>query len=263
MRRKQMSRALISFVVFLMIGSAGSILAYGQPPIDTPPGIPDADADQNAAMFEDIATRDPSEFNIVYFVSPDSLSDDKHPLGPAALDVLDATIAYEWETFAQSDAPASVQIAIVDSSALGLVDVEWVHDAYTSGVIVVGFDMTYDEMVQLTGDQCSGSRSDTADFGHHYWIFHFTYDVSLGDVPQDAIASDLREAIHETALKTCTNTSSKPDMLSTFRESVAITQGFYLVPVEDDAWLNNFTSLLMFLTYQYGMVNPAIETVGN
>ena len=96
MRRKQMSRALISFVVFLMIGSAGSILAYGQPPIDTPPGIPDADADQNAAMFEDIATRDPSEFNIVYFVSPDSLSDDKHPLGPAALDVLDATIAVSY-----------------------------------------------------------------------------------------------------------------------------------------------------------------------
>lgn len=241
-------------------------ISNAQEPLAPPPDVPlgSTEEEMRAAeqMAADIASRRPSDFQIEFFIAPDALATADYLSMGDVFRELDVTPTTDWETFSLKEGREDTQIVIVDQSALGFVDREWLREAYRSRVIVVGMDLTYEEMVELTGDQCSGVDNE-AEFKHHLWIFKYIYTVELDGKMLSAIDDELEQLIHESATETCISKSSKDDRLVKRPESVFIGQGFTFGPIINETWVENLANQLMFLSYEYGMPNLQLEITGD
>lgn len=243
-------------LLIVPISSAQEPLA---PHPDVPLGPTEEEMRAAEQMAADIASREPSDFQIEFFITPDALATADYLSMGDLLTELDVTPTTDWEAFSLKEGHEDTQIVIIDQSALGFVDREWLREAYRSRVIIVGMDLTYDEMVELTGDQCSGIANGV-EFKHHFWIFEYKYTVELDGKAVSEIDDELEQLIHESATETCIYKSSKDDRLVKRPESVFIGQGFYFEPITDDTWVDNLSSLLMHISYQYDMPNPKLQS---
>lgn len=236
-------------------------VSNAQEPIAPAPDVPLGPTEEVRAaeqMAVDVASRKPSDFRIEFFIAPDALASADYLSMGDLLTELDVTPTTDWESFSLKEGYEGTQIVIVDQSALDFVDREWMREAYRSRVIIVGMDLSYEEMVELTGEHCSGVDN-RVEFKHHFWIFEYTYSVELGGEMLAEIDDDLEQIIYESATETCIYKSSKDERLVKRPESVFIGQGFYFQPITDETWVNTLLSLLMHISYQYDMPNPQLE----
>lgn len=257
-------RKLVHFICLAIVLLTVPI-SNAQEPLVPPPDVPlgPTEEEMRAAeqMAADIASREPSDFQIEFFIAPDALATTDYLSMGDLLTELDVTPTTDWESFSLKEGHEDTQIVIVDQSALGFVDLEWLREAYRSRVIIVGMDLTYEEMVDLTGDRCSGVDNG-AEFKHHLWIFNYMYTVELDGKELPEIDDELEQLIHESATESCIAKRNEDVRLVQRPESVSIVQGFSFRPIVDGSWVEELSRQLMFLSYEYGMPNLQLEVAG-
>ncbi|MBK9124215.1 MAG: hypothetical protein IPM16_14010 [Chloroflexi bacterium] len=213
----------------------------------------------------EIASRSPLDYDIVLLADPSSIADrpDYASLEPVWRD-MGARQYSSWEAFAYTLSEDVPDIIVVDQSVLESVDLTWTNATYREGIIYIGIDLGFDDMVTLTGDLCVDdiNRGIERRFPHNVWIFFYSYSVPSADgksaVPRSA---ELRDSVDPLATETCgLSDNSTP----TFSESITLYQGFSFEPIYDGSdWLVRFTSKLMEVTYEYGMAPDQTKQRGN
>lgn len=239
-----------------LLSLLGGMAAFAQEPI-FPAAPPPMSAEEQALEAQqheerrlDIESRQPSDFRIAYLAAP----------GSSFEAVISSTFAVTpittWEEFLslQEAEEGESQIVLLDKSALDFVDVAWTREAYRSRIILVGIDFTYDEMVEITGDQCVNRTNRNIVFEHQFWIFEYSYTVEMNGEPQLQVDDSLKQLLDESVLELCTRDTD--ERISERPESIFILQGFSFRPILDESWVETLVALLMNYTYDYGIPHP-------
>lgn len=247
-------RKLVHFICLAIVLLIVPV-SNAQEPLAPPPNVPleRTEEEMRAAeqMAADIASRKPSDFQIEFFIAPDALATTDYLSMGDLLTELDVTPTTDWESFSLKEGHEDTQIVIVDQSALDFVYREWLREAYRSRVIIVGMDLTYEEMAELTGDHCNDNVNRDVKFDHQYWIFYYTYSIDSQSGQEIKANDDLSALIDEATLEGCISGNTSAERLLEYPESVTTDHGFYFSPIIGASWIKSFNPLLMFLTYSY------------
>lgn len=191
-----LKRSLIltgTLLLAALVIASGFMIPYStinaqEPVPTTEPGVvldaphdPVAQATSEALEQQDIEERNRInifDFQIAYLIAEDVVTDDSL-VSPATFEqVFGAQSFHSWASFVEQDAVQPFQIIMIHDSLYAEVDTIWTQTAYRNRIILVGISMSYDHLVEITGDRCQNSKfieSYLSRFENKWLYFNYIY----------------------------------------------------------------------------------------
>jgi hypothetical protein len=142
-------------------------------------------------------SRSIQNYRIAYLIDTAAVPSDSFVSADTITTLTGAVVLSSWEAFLEANNEQTFEIVLVHSSLYDRVDVEWTREAYRNKIILVGFNLTYQQLSELTGDRCTRNPFKRTPTSADTFLY-FTYSLELED-------ERYRESIHQAVLETCTN----------------------------------------------------------
>ena len=167
-----MKQFLVTIVLLALLASSMFAVIAQDDPIPLPTavggegndgqirGTPDPDDPRVQSMLDfrsELATRTLADYRVVYVTDEAAIGSNPY-LTPEALAESQIHFATNWDDVLALNDEAAIQGLIIHQSALDFVDYEWVQQAYRDAVPVVGVNLFFPEMSELTGDLCQKAK---------------------------------------------------------------------------------------------------------
>jgi hypothetical protein len=223
MQHKKYIIMLIAMLSLLAIFTTSMTFVFSQAPgenlptVIAPTEIPataTALAELALTQTADIKSRDWSDFRVAYFVDT-SVELDEIVSAETIQQLTGAVVIDSAEAFAEANAEAPFQIVLIHGSMKAKVDREWAKQTYReASTIFIAFDLRFNDLAEIVGDQCERTKNDLLDYVPHAWS---TLGFKIYGVPKSQ-----HEQVYRSALENCDNTKtgyySKWEGMSILRE---------------------------------------------
>lgn len=239
-------------IVLLVVISLIAIPAIAQdsgenPPVPVYPEIPNPP--QTEAEFEAwssarleakrayLTSLSITDLHVVSLVSGEAASFPERLSPNLLVESLGAIVATSWADVQKVSQERQIDVLIVYGEAAKLTDLEWMQDAYRSGTIIVGVNVPFETLVELTGDQCLKEPNPgyEAYFPNRYLYFTFSVRSDLDSV---------KDAVTSSELEACESAKNLPGRID-------IYHGTVYRPITTDDWREILISDLLSDYAQY------------
>lgn len=227
---------LLLLIVFFTAMTAFTAAAQTS---DTPIVVPVPADSADALFFEArdaekgayFASLDILNLNVVYFTVPNEDIILGVPAARSLNSALGAVVADSWQAVLDAVAESPIHVLIVHESAYDNVDLDWTRSAYRSEVLIVGLDMSFEQIQEMTGDWCEKDPNPgLADLLPHRYTY-LTLGVRLD-------RSDLRDSAISELVDNCRDGADLPGRVDIHRGTV---DGFPTTEI----WVRSLESNLM------------------
>ncbi len=207
-------------------------------PVEQSPEMLQADLDMVATAHADFESRSIFDYRIAYLIEADTDAGNEVVTAENVAETIGAVAIHTWEDFLTLNDEQPFQIILVHVSMLEAVDLEWIHHAYRHNVLIVGINVTNEQMQMLTGDFClreMNPHRKVSDFTGSFRAY--IYSVSAFDIR-------LYEAIHQAELIDCNNYDARGTETS-------VLHGQYQFELEQQSHLEQLIGVLTMSTMSY------------
>jgi hypothetical protein len=219
-----MSLIVTAVVIFLL--STTVVLGQEAPDTPEPGGIDDAPYDPTLeatsqavedAYERELASRSIFDFHVAYLIAPNAIQPESLMSQESFAELFGAVPIASWEEFLEQDDLLPFQVVLVHESMYQDIDTTWTQEAYRNRIMIAGVGITFEQMVEITGDHCIANPYPHLAHKSSEMSLVFSYDVTIEDQAK-------REVVHEHELESCDENFS-------IEESFGIKHGVTHVPM--------------------------------
>lgn len=158
---------------------------------DIPQKVLDAQATNDADLYSRVIF----DYRIAYLIAENNDQSDSTFSSANMTHYTGSQTFYSWAEFIEQNTEEPFSVVVVHSSSYDSLDPQWFYEAYRSNVIIIGLNLTYDQMVVLTGDECLDNPNPGYKFKGDFFN-HLVYHIHLQD-------ESYREIINQAELHDC------------------------------------------------------------
>lgn len=191
----------------------------------------DRKATENAFFMEQWQYRSIRDYTVAYVIDDQAALDNR-----IATEELrssnGASVFSNWDEIIVENDITPFRVIIIDSSAFASARQDWMQGRYQDGVIIVGINLNYDAMNQITGDYCNDTTQFTQIPEDDFFI---TYSYAINPFDEED-----RTSIHQRELNDCTANDGVA-----YTAGYYSVKGFYISPLNKSEDLTQFNGLLL------------------
>jgi hypothetical protein len=144
-----------------------------------------------------------------------------------------------WETLITQHEIEPFQIVLIHPSLLDEVDFSWTQAAFRQQVLIVGVDLSFTQLTQVTGDQCMQDPTPGLSNYFDHIIQYITFNVRLEDESH-------RAQVTRQMLETC-------ETVTTENSTVYLQHSVITLPMTSIERLEHFAEAVLIDTVNYGL----------
>lgn len=215
----------------------------GEPLLTPPADIVATHEAESATLAAEFNSRSIFDFQVAYLIAQDAVSSGSLASAQSITSVFDAEVMNSWSDFLDLNQAQAFHIVLIHESMYGQVDKAWLQNAYRNQVFIVGINMSFEHLADITGDSCLRDPNPGLldRFGNMY--LYFTYNVKLQN-------ESLRDFVNTSELEIC-----EPYQVED-GSSVSMYHGTVNAPFFDEETLYALATSLVLDTVAYGIPKP-------
>lgn len=193
------------------------------------------------ALDADLTSRSIFHYTIAYLISDVAAIEDEVFSEAVMTELTGATPFYTFDALEEAHTEAPFEIVILHHSMLAAVDQVWAQDAFESGVIFAGLDISVGEQAVLFGKACFKDRDLKGQVLPDWrWINAISYRVN---VQNPADYERVRTALFE--------------MCHAPKDVADASAGYNIVtlPLVKPSYIDTLPQILIARTHEYGLPN--------